>query len=199
MRPAEKRGEFTWRNYQGWPQGERWQLLDGHAHAMAPPNVAHQTVVFEFGRQLGNQLLGQPCRAFAGPIGVRLPQDDEADSEVRTVFEPDLVVVCDPRKIDAKGIRGAPDFVVEVLSPSTASFDQIEKRAAYERAGVCELWLVDVAGGVITRFLRGAEGFAAPSFHRAQGSLAIVALPGLALDLDFMPALKAKEPDWDEV
>lgn len=197
MQVARKLGEFTFRDYMRWPDGERWQLLDGHAHAMAPPSTAHQQVVFELARQIGNQLVGHPCRAFAGPIGVRLARGDEADAEVRTVFEPDLVVVCDAGKIDAKGIRGAPDLVIEVLSPSTAAFDQIEKRTAYERAGVRELWLVDIPGGIVTRFVHTGEQYAAPEFHHARGRLASSALPALVLDLDFMQPLKAVDEPWE--
>lgn len=67
-------------------------------------------------------------RAFADPIGVRLPGSNEADADLRDYFEPDPIVFCDPRKIEAAGIRGAPDFVIEVLSPSTAAYDLIDKR-----------------------------------------------------------------------
>ncbi len=190
MRTATKPGEFSYADYQRWPDSERWQLLDGHAHAMAPPSTAHQTVVFELARQLGNALLGQQCRAFAGPVGVRLPLADEADDEVRTVFEPDLLVVCDPAKIDACGIRGAPDLIIEVLSPSTAAFDQIEKRAAYERAGVRELWLIEIASGVVTRFLLDGTRFAAPVYLHASGRIELTVGPELSLDLDFMQALR---------
>jgi Uma2 family endonuclease len=193
MRAATKPGEFSYVDYQRWPDSERCQLLDGHAYAMAPPSTAHQTVVFELARQLGNALLGGPCRAFACPIGVRLPLANEADDEVRTVFEPDLLMVCDADKIDARGIRGAPDLVIEVLSPSTAAFDQIEKRAAYERAGVRELWLIEIASGVVTRFLLEGARFAAPVYLHASGRIELTVGPGLSLELDFMRALRSNE------
>ena len=179
-------GEFTYSDYMRWPDGERWQLLDGFAYAMAPPSLPHQAVVLELGRQLGNQLLGKPCKAFVAPIGVRLPKANEANEFIRTVFEPDVVVVCDPSKMDKSGIRGAPDFIIEVLSPSTARFDQIEKRKAYELAGVREFWLIDIPGGVLTIYRQLGELFAAPDIVRAEGVIAVAALPGLTLDLDFM-------------
>ena len=188
-------GEFTYSDYMRWPAGERWQLLDGFAFAMAPPSLPHQDVVSELCAQLRQQLRGKPCKALVAPVGVRLPKSNEANEFVRTVFEPDVLVVCDPSKIDKSGIRGAPDFIIEVLSPSTARFDQIQKRKAYELAGVQEFWLVDIPGGVLTIY-RYTEGAFAPSeIVCAQGVIAITALPGLALDLDFMSEwLEKDEP-----
>ena len=179
-------GEFTYRDYMRWPEAERWQLLDGFAFAMAPPSLPHQDVVSELGAQLRLQLRGKPCKALVAPVGVRLPKSNEANEFVRTVFEPDVLVVCDPSKIDKSGIRGAPDFIIEVLSPSTARFDQIEKRKAYERAGVREFWLVDIPGGVLTIYRQLDGAFAPPEILSAEGVIPIAALTGLNLDLDFM-------------
>ncbi len=190
--PKTKQGEFTYADYLRWPENERWQLLDGFATAMAPPLVPHQTVVFELGRQLGNQLLGHRCRALIAPVGVRLPKQGEADDQIGTVFEPDVLVVCDPSKIEKVGIRGAPDFIIEVLSPSTAGYDQIEKRYAYEKAGVRELWLIDVPSGLLTIYVAAENGFVAPNIIRAQGLIALQALPGVSLDLDFMSELRER-------
>lgn len=188
-------GEFSYRDYLRWPEHERWQLLDGHAYAMTPPSVPHQRVVLEFGRQLANQLQGHPCPVLIAPVGVRLPAAAEADADIRTVFEPDVVVVCDASKIDLRGIRGAPDFIIEVLSPSTASFDQIEKRQRYEQAGVRELWLVDPTSGVLIVYRRSDSGFAAPEIRRGEGQLAISAIEGLVLELDFLAALRERDSE----
>ena len=197
-KPERKAGEFTYADYLTWPQGERWELLDGHAFGMAPPSIKHQIVVLELARQLANQLRGQRCKAFIAPVGVRLPELQQADQHTRSVLEPDLLVVCDPSKIDKQGIRGAPDFIVEVLSPSTASFDQIEKRRAYERAGVPELWLFDILSGVLTIYRRermdaASRAFKAPEILRAEGLLAIAALPGISLDLEFSSELREQD------
>lgn len=185
-------GEFTFADYCRWPENERWQLLDGQAVAMAPPNWAHQSVVFELSRQLGNALQGHRCQARAGPVGVRLPSGNEADEHIRTVFEPDLLVVCDPAKIDARGVRGAPDVIIEVLWPSTASFDQIEKRQAYERAGVRELWLIDVVGGVLSIYRHDGLQFGKPDMVHTRGRVPLTALPGIELDLDFIESLRGE-------
>ncbi len=192
---AVQTGEFTFQHYASWPEGERWELLDGRAHAMAAPNWAHQSVVFELARQLGNALLGQRCQARVAPVGVRLPRSDEADDVIDTVFEPDLLIVCDPTKIDTKGVRGAPDVVIEVLSPRTAGFDQVEKRARYEQAGVRELWFVDVLAGVITILQRTGSAFGPSTYVRAEGAVPIEAIPDLTLDLEFMRAFRAQDDE----
>lgn len=186
-------GEFSYADYLAWPEHERWQLLDGHAYAMAPPSTAHQRVVFELGAQIRNQLQGKPCQGLSAPMGVRLPVGDEADDDVRTVFEPDLLVVCDPSKIDARGVRGAPDFIIEVLSPSTAAFDLVDKRQRYERAGVGELWLIDPVSSVLTVYRREGEPFAAADIRVGQGRLAVQSVPGLVLELDFLQSLRIAE------
>ena len=186
-------GEFSYADYLAWTQGERWQLLDGHAYAMAPPSTAHQRVVFELGRQIGNQLQGTPCQGFSAPMGVRFPVGDEADENIRTVFEPDLLVVCDASKIDARGVRGAPDFIIEVLSPSTAAFDLVDKRQRYERAGVGELWQIDPVSSVLTVYRREGEQFAAADIRVGRGRLAVQSVPGLVLELDFLQSIRNAE------
>jgi Uma2 family endonuclease len=188
---AVKIGEFTFADYMNWPESERWELMDGTAYAMAPPSWAHQSVVIELGAQLRNALHGKPCQARVAPVGVRLPKLAESDEQIETVFEPDILVVCDASKIDAKGVRGAPDVIIEVLSPSTASFDQIQKRKAYEAAGVRELWLVDIANGVLTIYRQSGTQFEPADIVHASGIIDLRALPGVALDLNFIEALRA--------
>ena len=128
---------------------------------------------------------------------MRLPERGIADAFTRTVFEPDIVVVCDPAKLDARGVRGAPNFIIEVLSPSTASFDLIEKRQRYDEAGVRELWLIDIPSGVITLYrqdpTQDPPRFAPAEFHRTEAHIPLTALEGLSLDLDFMAALRVQE------
>lgn len=192
--PQVKPGEFTYADYLRWPEGERWQLMDGHAYAMAPPSLGHQRTVSELQRQLGNALRGKQCLALVAPVGVRLPRAGQDDARVDTVFEPDLLVVCDPAKLDRRGVRGAPDFIIEVLSPSTAGFDLIEKRKRYDEAGVRELWLLDPASGVLTIYrARSSGGFAEPEIRRAEGVVALQALSGVSLELDFMLELREQD------
>ena len=92
--------------------------------------------------QIADALEGGYCEVLVAPFDVRLPRADEPDGDIDAVVQPDLTVVCDPGKIDERGCRGAPDWVVEVLAPATAAYDQTVKLAAFERAGVKECWFV---------------------------------------------------------
>ena len=87
---------------------------------------------------------------FHAPFDVRFPENDEADEDVASVVQPDIVVICDPSKLDERGCRGAPDFIVEILSPSTAAKDQIQKLELYEKSGVTEYWIVHPADNTLT-------------------------------------------------
>jgi len=163
---------FTYADYCHWPDDERWELIDGEAYAMAAPGLAHQTVVGELFRQIANYLVGKPCRPFVAPFDVRLPRLDEGDKDTTTVVQPDITVVCDPTKLDERGCRGAPDWVIEVLSPSTAAKDQIQKLAAYERAGVQEVWLVHPTDRVVIIYTLTADGgYGKPAIHETTGTL----------------------------
>ncbi|WP_365305251.1 Uma2 family endonuclease [uncultured Thiodictyon sp.] len=136
---ARKRDRFTYGDYRRWPDDERWELIDGEAYNMCPaPTRIHQELVLEIAAQVHAFLRGGPCKVYVAPFDVRLPKADEADERVDTVVQPDIAVICDPGKLDDAGCRGAPDWIVEVLSPCTAAKDQREKRDAYERVGVRE-------------------------------------------------------------
>ena len=141
MEAARKLEErYTYADYCEWPEDERWELINGFAYALATPTMAHQSALIEIGRQLGNFLLGKPCKVFVAPFSVRLNADEGDD----TVVEPDILVVCDEKKLaDGKGVVGAPDFIVEILSPSTAKNDKGAKYRLYRQAGVKEYWIVD--------------------------------------------------------
>ena len=124
-----KEKHYTYADYLTWPDDARYELIDGEAFLMAPaPLIEHQEVAGDVYHQLRNQLDGKPCRPYIAPVDVRLPRADEADAAIDTVVQPDVLVVCDPAKIDRRGVRGAPDWLLEVLSFSTAAHDQIAKR-----------------------------------------------------------------------
>jgi Uma2 family endonuclease len=132
---------YTWADYLEWDETPRMELVDGEAVAMAPPSGPHQGVVGELFYRIRGFLEGKPCKVYPAPYAVRLnPREDGGDD---TVFEPDIVVVCDPAKRDKQGCKGPPDLVIEVLSPSTVRHDRIVKFRKYQQAGVREYWIVD--------------------------------------------------------
>jgi Uma2 family endonuclease len=101
---------YSYGDYAQWSGPERWELIDGVPHLMSPaPSRAHQEVVGRAYAQLLRQLEGHRCCAFVAPLDVRLPETDEVDEDIRNVVQPDVVVVCDQKKLDSKGVRGAPD------------------------------------------------------------------------------------------
>jgi Uma2 family endonuclease len=107
------------------------------------------------------------------------------------VVQPDIAVICDPKKLDEKGCRGAPDWIVEVLSPATAAKDQIQKRELYERHGVLEYWLVHPTDRVLFIYRMGTDGYGKPEITSTDGATGTRAVPGLEIDWDsiFPPAL----------
>ncbi|MCP5047199.1 MAG: Uma2 family endonuclease, partial [bacterium] len=100
-------------------------------------------------RQMGNQLKDGPCRVIVAPFDVRLPLRDEREEDIINVVQPDISVVCDPRKLDKKGCLGAPDLVIEILSPGTSRMDRFYKFNLYQRAGVKEYWLVSPDDNIV--------------------------------------------------
>ena len=138
----KEKERYTYSDYLKWDDGERWELIDGAAYAMSPaPSWRHQGISIELSRQLGNYLEGNPCRVYVAPFDVRLfPEPDMSD---KTVLQPDILVVCDKEKLsDGKACRGAPDFIIEVMSGSSEGRDLIDKKKKYEAAGVKEYWAV---------------------------------------------------------
>ncbi|NLI79605.1 MAG: Uma2 family endonuclease [Candidatus Riflebacteria bacterium] len=186
-RQAPRAATFTYGDYLTWPEGERWEIIDGEAFDMtAAPALDHQELLAELVTQFRTFLRGKPCRVFPDP-DVILPRADEADDQVRTVVRPDLVVVCDPTKMDGKRIRGGPDLAIEILSPSTASHDCLRKRRLYEQAGVREFWLVHPADRIVTVFHLGSDGtYGKPHYHDRESKVAVSVLPGLETDLSLL-------------
>jgi Uma2 family endonuclease len=174
----------TYADYLAWPDDLRYELIDGVAYLMTPaPSRPHQEIVGEIYRQAANALQGKACHAYVAPFDVRLPKAAQADEETDTVLQPDVLVVCDRRKLDERGMRGAPDWVVEVLSPATASHDQTLKLTAYERAGVPEVWLIHPTDRLVTIYrLEAAARFGRPVILELKGQTAISSVPELSID-----------------
>ena len=187
---------YTYADYLQWPDDTRYELIDGEAFRMAPtPLIEHQEIAGEVYCQLANQLDGQPCRPYIAPVDVRLPRTDEADAAIDTVVQPDVLVVCDPSKIDRRGVRGAPDWVLEVLSPSTAAHDQIAKRRTYERAGVREYWLVHPGDRTLTVYVLENGQYGRPEIYELKDATPIGVLPGVSIAWDAL-VTRLPEPEY---
>ena len=140
--PAEK-GRYTFADCLTWDENDRAELIGGEIVMMAPTSRVHQKISGELFRQLANFLEGKKCEVYAAPFAVRLfEKSGDAPEDVDTMVEPDISVVCDHGKLDSHGCKGAPDLVVEVLSPSTQRHDRLVKLDLYQRAGVREYWII---------------------------------------------------------
>jgi len=180
--PQRDDKKHTYAEYCSWPEDARYELLDGVAYAMSPaPTIAHQDIVLEILRQVADALEGGPCRVFVAPVDVRLPKSREKDEKIDTVVQPDILVVCDSKKIDAKGVRGAPDWVVEVLSSSTASHDQILKRRIYEKHGVREYWLVHPTDRLVMIYRLLKDEYGKPDVVEMKDETAVGILPDIVI------------------
>ncbi len=174
--PSSGGDSYTWRDYRSWPADERWEIIGGIAYAMAPaPSTKHQTVTLNLAAQIRAGLAAKPCRPFIAPTDVKLSDLD--------VVQPDILVVCDPAKITPTHIEGAPEVVVEVLSPATSAKDLRQKKALYERAGVREYLVVDPLEHYAMRFLNGADGFDKGTVFAADERIILVTLEGLEVPL----------------
>ena len=149
---------FTFADCLTWDEDERIEIIDGEAFMMAPPSSRHQEISGELFRQLANFLEGKRCRVYSAPFGVRLFEQDGDDPEdVDTMVQPDISVVCDRSKIDKHGCKGAPDMIIEILSPSTRRHDRLVKLNLYQRAGVREYWIIDPENKAVQVFRNNGD------------------------------------------
>lgn len=140
--PAEKR-RYTFADVLTWDESEQVEIIGGEVLMRGTPSRLHQEISGEMFRQLANYLEGKKCRVYHPPFAVRLfERDGDSPEDVDTMVEPDLTVVCDHDKLDEDDCKGAPDMVVEILSPSTQRHDRLVKLGLYQRAGVREYWIV---------------------------------------------------------
>ena len=176
----------TYADYVLWSRTYGDELINGAAYVKEPPapSPSHQAIVLELALQLTVALEGKPCRVYVAPFDVRLPKSIEEDDQVDTVVQPDVLIVADPRRVDGRGLRGPPDWLAEVLSPSTASYDQVVKLPVYERAGVSEVWLIHPSDQTLSIYRLEAGSYGRPMIHELAGNIQLTAIPDIILDCD---------------
>ena len=182
--PAEKE-RYTFADVLTWPDDERAELIDGEVVLMAPaPSRGHQEISGEVFRQLANYLEGKKCKVYHAPFDVRLfEKDGDTPEDVDTVVEPDITIVCDHSKLDDRGCKGAPDMVVEILSPSTQRHDRLVKLGLYQRAGVREYWIVDPDSSTVQVFLQRDGSLQLHEVYDRQSVAKVNVLDGCFIEL----------------
>ena len=174
---------FTYADYKEWElkEGERYEIIYGEAYAMSAPNTKHQAILIELASQFHAYLRGKPCKVYPAPFDVRLfYEEDESDD---TVVQPDIVVICDEQKRGTEGCRGAPDLVVEILSPSNTAIEMERKLKLYRQAGVREYWIVDSENKGLTVYLF-KEGMFPVNIYGSTDTVPVAILPGLNISLE---------------
>ena len=186
----ELTGLYSYADYLKWTFDGMVELINGKVFKMAPaPSTGHQMIAVELLYTIKHFLKAKPCTVFVAPFDVRLSKFKE-DKLIDSVVQPDICIICDADKIDEKGCNGAPDMIVEILSPSTASRDLELKYKLYEENAVKEYWIVQPNDQTVSVFdliegkfvLRGI-------YHRHK----IVNLKTINLDVDLNEIFPAKD------
>ena len=177
---------YTYEDYCNWPEDEHWELIDGvayplHGEMHAAPTRTHQDVVVQLLVQIANYLKGKPCKVYVAPFDVRFSTKNQKNDLKNTVVQPDIAIICDQEKLDEKGCNGAPDWIIEVLSPKTASKDHLKKRALYEEQGVKEYWLVHPVDHLLTIYRYEQNHYCAAQILETSGETFSYLFPDFAI------------------
>ena len=182
--PFPQESRYTLADALAWDEPDHIELIDGYPVMMAPPTRAHQEAVTALVGQLYDYLKGKKCKVYAAPFAVRLFEEaGNRPEDVDTLVEPDISVVCDPSKLDDIGCKGAPDLVMEILSPSTTRHDRFTKFNLYQRAGVREYWIVDPAEKSVQVFVLEDGRYTAKDFGAAGDTVWVNVLDDCTIDL----------------
>ena len=177
--------KFTYADYLSRDDKESWEIINGEAYNMSPaPPTIHQLISGELYLQIGNQLKGKPCRVIPAPFDVRLPLGYEHQEDIENIVQPDISVVCDKTKLDDKGCLGAPDLIIEIISPSSSRKDRMEKFFLYERMGVKEYWLVSPEDKIVEVFILEPDGkYSRPGIYSESDIVPLNILNDIKVDL----------------
>ncbi len=184
MSPLSAEDRYTFADLLQWDDNVRYELYHGVPVALASPSDIHQDISGEIHYQLKDYLRGRKCKVYYAPFDVRLFEETgERPEDVDLVLQPDLLVVCDEEKVDRRGVHGAPDFVVEILSPGTARYDKLIKFNLYQRAGVREYWLVDPASRTVCVYVLEDASYHTGTVYSADRSVPVSVLDDCQIDL----------------
>jgi len=182
----QEEGQYTYADYLAWPEDERVEIIDGVLYMQATPSPEHQEISMNLATQIAVYLKGKSCKVYAAPFSVRLltKGDERKAEDVKKVVEPDITVVCDKSKIDNQGCKGIPDWIIEIISPSSIKHDRVTKFNQYEKAGVVEYWIVEPEGKILSVFLLQSDGrYGRPEIYTEEDKIIVSIFPDLTIDL----------------
>ena len=180
-------GKYSYADYFSWKIKERIEIIKGKIFKMSPgPSMMHQSISMHLSNLFYNFLDNKKkCKVFSAPFDVRFPDNSVEDKDIENVVQPDISVVCDLTKLDSRGCLGAPDLIVEILSPSSSKRDLKYKFELYQEHGVSEYWVVHPEEKTLLIYTLDREGKYQPSHLKTRGdSVVSTVLTGFELDLD---------------
>lgn len=193
QQPISQPEHWTEADYLNRPEGERWEVIDGIPYpideglgfrydqplAMSPaPSIRHQEISSELNRLLGNFFRGKPCKVLSAPLDVKLGE------QPLVTVQPDILVVCDASKLTENRCEGAPDLVIEIVSPASVRQDYVRKLNLYEKYGVKEYWIVHPIDQTVMVFFLQGEKYGRPDTLAPPQMLVSHLFPGLQVDLN---------------
>jgi Uma2 family endonuclease len=181
-------GVYSYADYLTWQFEQTVELIKGKVFPMSAPSRKHQSVSWQLTLAIGNHFAKHTCKAFAAPFDVRLydkRKSAKANKDVYTVVQPDICIICDLDKLDDKGCLGAPDLVVEILSPGNSSKEMRTKKLLYEENGIQEYWIIDPEHENAFQFHLTGDGVYSPaSIYVNDDTFNSVIFPILTIDLN---------------
>ncbi len=176
--------EYTYADYILWQFHERVELIKGRIRQMAAPSMRHQRISGKVYGPLWTFLRGKPCDAFSAPFDVRLPLPlhRRKGDKIDTVVQPDICIICDRSKLDEQGCVGAPDLIVEILSPGNSRKEMRDKYELYQESEVMEYWVVIPSEQVLQRYILNEQGIYQAQLPNVEGDMVgITFLPGFEM------------------
>lgn len=180
----ESKKKYTYADYLTWPEGERWEIIDGIPYLQAAPTWQHQAISGNIFGQFFEYLKNKPCQVFAAPFDLRLPEAKEKDEETTIVTQPDLVIICNRVGLKGTGYYGMPELIIEITSPSTGKMDRLIKFNKFEKAGVKEYWIVEPEQKIVSVFvLQDNNRYGRPEMYAEEDQITVSIFPDLLIDL----------------
>ena len=175
---------YTYADYLTWKFEEFVEVIKGKLmRPMAGPSRMHQVYSLNIAAEIRQLLKGHPCQVYAAPFDVRLTTAGaNGDEQILTVVQPDICVVCDRAKLDDRGCLGAPDWIVEIISPGNTARDTRTKFDLYEESGVLEYWIVFPGIKTVAVYVLDQDQYRLSAEYAAPGPVPVHTLPGLALE-----------------
>jgi Uma2 family endonuclease len=176
---------YSYADYLGWNIPEMVEIIKGRVFKMnAAPKRIHQKISGRLFLKFGNFLEGKKCEVYDAPFDVRLSKNYDGNDTIFTVVQPDICVICDPNKLDEAGCLGAPDLIVEILSPGNSKKELQNKYEVYEESGVLEYWVISPEAETLLVYTLINGKYQASKLYTSGDQISTPILPGLSIDLE---------------